>query len=103
MSSVQKKSELSTGLHKVCCFIISPTVNLASEVVTSLLRTRLTSSDLLCNKTFKVNTKSLLGFLFKEKPFRCNLGALCVTFATSMEPNEIKRCSRDVTMVSKRQ
>ena len=66
MSSVQKKSELNTEPHKVYCFVISPTVNLASEVVTSLLRTRLASSDLLCNKTFKVNTKFLLGFVFKE-------------------------------------
>jgi hypothetical protein len=66
MSSVQKKSELSTELHKVCCFIISPTANLVSEVVTSLLRTRLVSSDLLCNKKFKVNTKSLLGLCSKK-------------------------------------
>jgi hypothetical protein len=66
MSSVQKKSELSTELHKVCCFVISQTVNLTSEAVTSLLRTRLASSDLLCNKTCKVNTKSSLGFVFKE-------------------------------------
>ena len=66
MSSVQKKSELSTELRKVCCFIISPTVKLSSEVVTSLLRTRLASSNLLRNKTFKVNTKSLLDFVSIE-------------------------------------
>lgn len=66
MSSVQKKSELSTYLHKVCCFIISLNVNLASEVVTSLLRTRLASSDLLRNKRFKVNTNSVLDFVFKK-------------------------------------
>jgi hypothetical protein len=66
MSSVQKKSELSTELHKVCCYIISPTVNPTSEVATSLLRTRLASSDLLCTKTFKVNAKYLLGFVSKE-------------------------------------
>jgi len=66
MSSVQKKSELSTDMRKVCCFIISPNVNLASEVVTSLLKTRLASADLLRNKRFKVNTKSVLDFVFKE-------------------------------------
>jgi len=66
MSRVQKKSELSTDLRKVCCFIISPSVNLASEAVTSLLRTRLVSSDLLHDKRFKVNTKSVLDFVFKE-------------------------------------
>lgn len=53
MSSVQKKSELSTELHKVCFFIISPTVNLTNEVVTSLLRTRLASSNFCVTKHLK--------------------------------------------------